>query len=211
MGIKLLLYTAGNPQDVKLAYDGFKVWDANKKPLTAHMHLTGEHRLVLTVDDRHAAYPVTVDPLTHAASLTLNVNGILGTSVNEVSSPVLAGYSLSGVKDVTGDGTDEIVIGAPLFTNFSGIAGGIATLTGLVKARPSSSMASITARPPLLLRKCCSFGLSTGALFGFSVASALLDGDTKGDIIVGAPLDFSILVGHTNQRSGSVYVYRGPA
>jgi hypothetical protein len=85
-GDQLLLYRAGNPQDVKLAYDNFKVWDAGSKPLAAHMCLTTAHRLVLSVDDRHAVYPLTIDPLNHTPNLTINLQGVLNTSVDETAS-----------------------------------------------------------------------------------------------------------------------------
>jgi hypothetical protein len=207
-GDQLLLCGGGHPQDVKLAYDHFSVWDANRKVLNAHMRLTSAHRLVLTVDDRNAAYPLTVDPLNHLADLTINVNGILGTSVDETLNRVLAGYTVSGVSDVNGDGADELVIGAPLFTTVSGILTGIATLTGIVKGAafvfygvplgPPSTTPSQILQPT---------ALGGNSLFGFSLASADLDNDGKGDIIVGAPTEVSPF--NTLARVGNVYIYLG--
>lgn len=207
-GDQLLLFNATGPQQAKLAYDNYKVWDANKKPLAAHMHLTSGRRLVLTVDDRHAVYPLTVDPLTHTPDLTVNLQAVLATSVNETSTPVLAGYTACGVKDINGDGRNEIVIGAPRFTQITGILGGVATLTGLVQGAVfvyySGNPGLPSTTPSQVLQAA---GLATNALFGFSVASADLDNDGKGDIIVGAPSDLSKI--NPALRTGNVYVYRG--
>lgn len=207
-GDQLLLHTAAGPQDVKLAYDNFKVWDAGKRPLTAHMRLTTAHRLVLSVDDRHAVYPLTVDPLNHTPNLTINLQGVLGTSVNETTGPVLAGYSVSRVLDINGDGLNEVIIGAPQFTQISGISGGTATLTAVVEGAAfvyySINPGLPSTTPTQVLQPT---GLAANANFGFSVASADLDNDGKGDIIVGAPSDLSKI--NSAFRTGNVYVYRG--
>ncbi|MBN9380070.1 MAG: FG-GAP repeat protein [Chitinophagaceae bacterium] len=207
-GDQLLLHTAAGPQDVKLAYDNFKVWDADKRPLAAHMRLTSAHRLVLSVDDRHAIYPLTVDPLNHTPNLTINLQGVLGTSVNETTGPVLAGFSISRVLDINGDGLSEVVIGAPQFTQISGISGGTATLTAVVQGAAfvyySINPGLPATTPTQVLQPS---GLAANANFGFSVASADLDNDGKGDIIVGAPSDISKI--NAALKTGNVYVYRG--
>lgn len=212
-GDQLLLHTAAGPRDVKLAYDDFKVWDADKRPLTAHMRLTMAHRLVLSVDDRHAVYPLTVDPLNHTPNLTINLQGVLNASVDETTGPVLAGYSVSGVLDINGDGLHEVVIGAPLFTQISGISGGTLTpgavAQGAVFVYYSVNPGLPSTTPTQVLQPA---GLATNAEFGFSVASADLDNDGKGDIIVGAPSDLSKIpspITLTFLRTGNVYVYRG--
>jgi hypothetical protein len=45
-----------------LHYSGLRVWDAAQRELAAHIELEGR-QLVLVVNDRDAAYPVTIDPL----------------------------------------------------------------------------------------------------------------------------------------------------
>jgi hypothetical protein len=46
----------------RLRYDGLKCWDALGRVLTSRMRVEGS-QIVLAVDDRAAAYPVTIDPL----------------------------------------------------------------------------------------------------------------------------------------------------
>ena len=210
-GDQLLLYKAGHPQDVKLAYDNFKVWDANGKPLHAHMHLTPEHRVVMTVDDRHAVYPLTVDPFTHPADVTINLSGVLGNAgFNDPATPVLAGYSICSVKDVDNNLADEIVIGAPRFAVIGTITGGIATISGSATGAAFVFLGVHNGTPSTTPSRVLQpAGLAAGALFGFSVASADMDNDGKGDIIVGAPSDLSKVVGFTSSRSGNVYVFNG--
>ena len=47
----------------KLHYGGLEVTDARGKRLPASLRATADRRLLIAVDDAHAAYPVTVDPL----------------------------------------------------------------------------------------------------------------------------------------------------
>lgn len=46
-----------------LTYDKLKVWDANGQELAARMRTDRDHEVWLEVDDRSAAYPLTIDPL----------------------------------------------------------------------------------------------------------------------------------------------------
>jgi hypothetical protein len=48
--------------ETTLRYTGLKVWDAAQRELTAHLEVQGR-QLALVVNDRDAAYPVTLDPL----------------------------------------------------------------------------------------------------------------------------------------------------
>jgi hypothetical protein len=45
-----------------LRYSGLKAWDAAQRELAAHLEVQGR-QLALVVNDRDAAYPVTIDPL----------------------------------------------------------------------------------------------------------------------------------------------------
>ncbi len=58
-------------------YDGLAVTDASGRELPAWLELA-ENRLSLRVDDSHARYPITVDPLVQAALLTPSDGGMSG-------------------------------------------------------------------------------------------------------------------------------------
>jgi len=57
-----------------LLYGGLKAWDADRKMLATRFELAGG-RLRLTVDERGARYPVTVDPLAQQAYLKASNTG----------------------------------------------------------------------------------------------------------------------------------------
>ncbi|MBI1353597.1 MAG: hypothetical protein GC160_04570 [Acidobacteria bacterium] len=50
-------------------YDGLKAWDADGRVLPSRITVTADNGLLLTVDDREARYPLTVDPLAQQAYL----------------------------------------------------------------------------------------------------------------------------------------------
>src|ERR1700754_4713691 len=85
---QLLLCRNGDKRSARLVYDQLKVWDKNKKILPAHMSLIGK-RLVLSVDDRNAVYPLTVDPLNHVPGW--NGVGISMGGTVSVAAPMLYG------------------------------------------------------------------------------------------------------------------------
>src|SRR5579859_4999324 len=74
---QLLLYTAGHPKDIKLVYDQVNVFDKNNRQLAAHLEIKDKRHLVLAVDDKDAAYPVTVDPLNHTPTVTISGNHLV--------------------------------------------------------------------------------------------------------------------------------------
>jgi hypothetical protein len=53
---------AGTAGDAALRYDKLLVYDANRRDVPAHFEVSGG-RLAIVVDDRGAAYPLTIDPL----------------------------------------------------------------------------------------------------------------------------------------------------
>ncbi len=214
---QLILYTPGHPSAVKLVYDQLKVWDREKKSLPAHLQVTGAHRLVLTVDDREALYPITVDPLNHAPGKILSGDNILGTSLVDASAHLLFGFSVSGAGDVNGDGTDDIIIGSPTFTKITGISGGNLTLgvgvTGAAFIYYGVPTTGPATTPSQVLQPA---GLATGALFGYSVSTAgKFDGrTTRAGVVVGAPADaISLTVSFltTQVAAGKVYMFSGNA
>src|SRR5258708_830272 len=212
---QLLLYTAGQPKEVKLVYDQLTVVDRDKKRLPARLQVTGAHNLLLIVDDSRAAYPITVDPLNHTPTQTFTGNSVLGSGLVDATAHVLYGFSLSGAGDVNGDGVDDIVIGSPTFTNLT-ISGGTLNLhlgtTGAAFVYYGIQSGIPSATPSKVLQPA---GLAIGALFGYSVSSTgKTTGGTTSGIVVGAPrdkvtLDIGIpgLTTPTLVSIGKVYVY----
>lgn len=53
---------------INLVYRDLVAWDANHRALPAHME-TQDRQITLAVDDRNAAYPITIDPYAQQAEL----------------------------------------------------------------------------------------------------------------------------------------------
>jgi hypothetical protein len=190
---QLLLYTPGHPEDVKLTYDQLTVWDRNNKKLPAVLSLKGR-RLMLTIDDRTAVYPVTVDPFAHGTSTTFTVTNILGSTLNDVTAHTCYGYSVSGAGDVNGDGIPDIIIGSPVFAQISGFNSGKITGFGTIAATGAAFIYygndpnGPSTSPSRILQPT---SLAAGALFGYSVSTT---GNANGTsshsgVIIGAPGD----------------------
>lgn len=125
--------------------------------------------------------------------------------------------------DVTGDGINDIIIGAPLdsyTTTASGIFGpaSVSVKAGKVYVYPGGSTAAANPTNFIEIKLQGTDFFSTGiagllasnvtvnALFGFSVAAAGdLDGDNKSDIIVGSPAYLG--TGLTAIQNGAAFVY----
>lgn len=85
-----------------LRYDGLKVWDRTGRVLPSSLKLValvgGQHELSIELDDAHAQYPISIDPL-------------IRTYVTKVSIPLAAnGVSFGFSADLYGD---VIVISSP--------------------------------------------------------------------------------------------------
>jgi FG-GAP repeat len=97
VGGHVVFARAGTPA---LTYRGLAAWDAGGRPLAASLSLTGR-RLVLTVDDRGARYPVTVDPFLEQASLRASDAAVadeLGTAVAVSGDTIVVGAVGDGAQ-----------------------------------------------------------------------------------------------------------------
>ena len=90
-----LVYQATGSEQIQLVYDDLKVWDANGKTLSAHMELNNNGDILsIVVDDKHAVYPVTVDPLNKTPEWTTSADGILPGLLNNLNLQVQTLYGI---------------------------------------------------------------------------------------------------------------------
>ncbi|MES1160209.1 MAG: T9SS type A sorting domain-containing protein, partial [Bacteroidota bacterium] len=183
----------------------------------ATVTLTEDHRLILTVDDSKAVYPITVDPLNHAPAQTFQGNNVLGSGLIDATIHMLFGFSISGAGDVNGDNIDDIIIGSPTFTQITAITGGTlsanVTVTGAAFVYYGALATGPSSTPSKVLQPT---GLAANSLFGYSVSTAgKFDGSTtRSGVVVGAPADkITLMVAllPTLVATGKVYVYSGNA
>jgi len=97
------------------------------------------------------------------------------------------GYSVASVGDMNGDGFDDLVVGAPVYSATLWARGAVYVFAG--------SETGLSGTPRILE------GLSAFASLGWSVAGGDVNGDGCADLIAGAP--------DTNSSIGEVCVYLG--
>lgn len=194
-----------------LEYDQLVVWDADHQPLKASMDLSGDI-LTIFVEDDHASYPVTIDPLNHAPNWTDSGDGLLFPLLNDLTAHVLYGFSVNAAGDINNDGFSDVVIGAPAYVDIISVSGGTYNLVSVGAAFVYYGSASgLPASPNEVLQPTT----EAGALFGYSVSTAGdVNGDGFKDIVVGAPgdhtsLNVGIIPVATSVAVGKVYVYYG--
>ncbi|MCC6846494.1 MAG: FG-GAP-like repeat-containing protein [Bacteroidetes bacterium] len=166
-----------------LEYKDLKVWDADGARLDASMQLA-HNSITITVDDRNAKYPVTIDPLSTIPNWT----------AESEQEGAMLGYGVSSAGDVNNDSYSDMLVGVPYYDGGEADEGAVFVYHGSVSGFGDS--------PDRILES-----NQAGAHFGFSVAKAgNLNGDAYGDVVIGAP-DYDN--GETDE--GRVFVYRGSA
>ncbi len=191
---KLKIYLHGNQLQFFLKkknvlnYEQLKVWDANGKSVQASIKKRKKTKFYIQVNTKHAAYPITIDPLSTTPNSTLDDANQAGAQF---------GCSVASAGDVNGDGYSDVIIGAYQFDDAANTNEGRAFVyhgssTGL-SASPNNTPDDAN---------------QVGAQFGCSVASAGdVNGDGYSDVIIGAQ-------GYTdgaNSFEGRAYVYHGSA
>ena len=122
----------------------------------------------------------------------MNSNGTISNTIeinnNTVNGPVLNsndlfGYSIANIDDLNGDGTSDIIVGAP----YDDAAG---SDTGAIHVMFMNSNGTISDTIEINNNTVNGPVLNSNDLFGYSIASiGDLNGDGTSDIIVGAPYD----------------------
>ena len=172
-----------------LTYDKLLVTDANGKTIPARFSLSQGERagvrgnaLRIVVDDTHAAYPLTIDPLFQQAYLKASnteMNDSFGASVAVSGDTLVVGapYEASNATGVNGNQADNSAAyagAAYVFTR----SGGVWSQQAYLKASNTEA----------------------NDYFGYAVA---VDGDT---VVVGAPYEDSNATGvNGNQADNSAY------
>ena len=173
----------------RFRYRDLKVWDDCGRTLWGQMLIdnTSGTILAIEVDDSDAHYPLTIDPVSNVANVTL-----LG--------PIVAsqfGRAVSTAGDLNGDGYSDVVVGAP-----NGAIG--ESNEGIVYVYYGSS-AGIPAAASVVLQS-----NQVNAFFGYAVSTAGdVNGDGFADLLVGAQ-NWEDNVA-TESQEGGVFVYHGSA
>ena len=159
----------------QLGVSGLRAWDDLGEPLEAWMEATPEGLRVL-VDDEGASWPIHVDPVLSSYSWY---------AMGSTSSSYL-GWSVAMAGDVNADGYDDVIVGAPYYSSYTGRA---------YVYHGSSSGLSYSATTTIT-------GGSTSYYLGYAVDGAGdVNADGYDDVIVGAY--------YYNSGYGAAYIHHG--
>ncbi|MFT5587402.1 MAG: hypothetical protein ACI9VR_005012, partial [Cognaticolwellia sp.] len=169
-------------------YQDLAAWDADEQALPVRL-VNDFPDLVVSVDTRGAAWPITVDPLLLPFS---TVQQKIVASDPDRSDAF--GYAISSAGDLDGDGYDDLMVGAH-FDNDMGLdSGSVYVYYGSASGLDTASEQKLTA----------SDGASSDR-FGSALAGGQdFDGDGYDDVAVGAWWDDD-----NGSYSGSAYIYYG--
>ncbi len=182
---ELLFFDQNNKTTPRLIYRDLKCWDANSRPLIAHMTGRGQ-RIQIAVDVRDAAYPVTIDPIVVNGS-PANAHALL----EQDQADAWLGFSVASAGDVNADGYSDVLAGAPHYDNGEDNEGAAFLYYG--------SANGLNTAPAVLESN------QVNAELGYSVASAGdVNADGFSDIAIGAPFYDN---GQANE--GVVFVHLG--
>lgn len=164
-----------------LRYGQLLAFDAAGRDLPIRFDLVGGG-VEIAVATTGARYPIVIDPL--ATSVTWTAVGD-----REAAS---FGTSVASAGDVNNDGYDDVIVGAPDYSNGQSGEGAVFVYYG--------SPSGLKEKPDWMVES-----NQANAAFGRSVATAGdVNGDGFDDIIIGAPGPEYILDGH-----GTIHVYHG--
>lgn len=172
-----------------LDYRDLHCWDSEHRKLPAHfetVRTTTSARLEIVVDDRDAAYPITIDPVATTPS-TLLVGAAAGAEF---------GIAVATAGDLNGDGRSDVVVGAWLSTmNGYNLSGAAYVYYGTNNGISTIPSATLTVA-------------QNGAQFGCAVSTAGdVNGDGYSDLLVGSRTWESNT--STELSEGAVFVYYG--
>ncbi|MFZ1320774.1 MAG: FG-GAP-like repeat-containing protein, partial [Ignavibacteria bacterium] len=88
-------------RELKMLYSSLKAWDAKGKKLDAYFEKRSDKQFAITVNDKDADYPVTVDPISSVPDWSYDL-----PAINYA-------LSVSSAGDVNLDGYSDIIIGNP--------------------------------------------------------------------------------------------------
>jgi len=175
---------ANSGSEEKMKYNKLKVWDVEKKILTAHFEKVSNKIFAIVVNDENAVYPITIDPLSSSANWTAESD----------QAGSWFGNSVSTAGDVNGDGYSDVIVGASWYDNGETNEGMAFVYHG--SASGLSATSNWTAESNQAYTS-----------FGNPVSTAGdVNGDGYSDVIIGAE---SYANGETNE--GMAFVYHGSA
>jgi hypothetical protein len=164
-----------------LRYGGLRVKDAAGTEVSSRLELTGGE-LSIVMDDAHATYPLTVDPILTSPSWT-GEGGQTGARF---------GISVGTAGDVNDDGFSDVIVGADFYDGGQSNEGRAFVFLG--------SPSGLAAAPAWTAD-----GDQAGERFGVSVGTAGdVNGDGYADVIIGAE---HYNIGQADV--GRAYVYLG--